>query len=56
MPRDKQKPLTEVVTSDLRVLLFWANVGKKKCKGGYRYDEIGDIVESYAKHIKFNPK
>lgn len=44
--------LTEVVTSDLRALLFWATVGVAKAKGG-SFRDIENIIESYAEHLKF---
>ena len=46
--------LTEVVTSDLRALLFWATIGITKSRGGFQESEIGHIIESYAESVKFN--
>jgi hypothetical protein len=44
--------IVEVVTDDLRALLFWANVGVRQSKGGAYEDDIANIIESYAKHIR----
>jgi hypothetical protein len=44
--------ITEVVTSDLRALLFWANVGVAKSTSG-SYQSINDILESYADRLHF---
>jgi hypothetical protein len=49
------KALTEVVTTDLRALLFWANVGvaKSTATAGSYGAEINDIIESYAEYLGF---
>ena len=49
----KTKDLTEVVTTDLRALLFWATIGVTKSRGGYQQSEIEHILESYAENLKF---
>jgi hypothetical protein len=46
------KNLTEVVTDDLKALLFWASVGVRQSKGGAYEAHIENIIESYAKHLK----
>lgn len=51
--RGSKKPITEVVTSDLRALLFWAGVGVADATGGAYGEEIEAIIESYAEHIAF---
>lgn len=53
MTKSKQPPITEVATCDLRALLFWAGVGVRAHKIGSYSDIIEDVIESYAKHIKF---
>jgi hypothetical protein len=50
----KRNGLVEIVTSDLRALLFWANVGVRQSRGGAYEEEILEIIPSYAEHIKFN--
>lgn len=50
--RARREEITEVVTGDLRALLFWANVGVAKSTSG-SYREIDNIIESYAKHLNF---
>ena len=47
------KDLTDVVTSDLRALLFWATVGVQNSRGGAYEKQIGEIIKSYSKHLKF---
>jgi len=47
-----RKALTEVVTSDLRALLFWASVGVAKSYSG-SYQDILHIIESYAEYLGF---
>lgn len=51
--RCKASPeITEVVTSDLRALLFWASVGIAKSKSG-SYRDICNILSQYSEDIKF---
>ena len=45
--------LIDVVTSDLRAILFWATIGVTESRGGSREEEICDIIESYAEFIGF---
>jgi len=49
----KSKPLTEVSTSGLRALLFWATIGVTKSRGGYRDNQITAIIDHYAREIHF---
>lgn len=49
--RWKAPDLTEVVTSDLRAILFWAEYGVGRALSGSYSDEIENIIESYAKHL-----
>ena len=49
----KVKDITEIVTSDLRALLWWATVGMRSAVGGSYENEVDDILESYAKAIGF---
>lgn len=49
--RWKAPDLTEVVTSDLRALLFWAEYGVGRAVSGSYAEEIEYIIESYAKHL-----
>lgn len=49
----KKSGNTEIVTSDLRALLHWASVGVHQSKGGSYQHEIETIINSYAKHLKF---
>lgn len=48
-----KESLTEVVSSDLRCLLFWASVGVHLSRGGYRQEEIPSILERYASELLF---
>jgi hypothetical protein len=43
---------TEVATSDLKALLWWAAIGVSKSNWG-SYQDIVDVLESYAEHLKF---
>ena len=45
--------LTEVVTGDLRALLFWATIGMRKSRGGAYADELDYIIKAYSKAIRF---
>ena len=47
------KDCVEVVTSDLRALLFWANVGVGVSFSGSRDKDILNIIESYSEYILF---
>ena len=51
--KKKVTGLTDVVTSDLRALLFWATVGVRNSRGGSGEKEIGNIIESYAETARF---
>jgi hypothetical protein len=42
----RNKDITEIVTSDLRALIFWANVGVGESVSG-SYHEIEEIIRSY---------
>jgi len=44
--------ITEIVTSDLRALLFWASIGIAKSQGG-SYQEICNILAQYSEDIGF---
>ena len=43
----------EVVASDLRALLFWANVGVGKSASGSYGSHIEEIIRSYASFLSF---
>lgn len=53
MTRSKQPTITEVSTSDLRALLFWAGVGVRNSTSGSYGANIEEIIASYSEHIKF---
>ncbi len=50
------KDCVEVVTSDLRALLFWANVGVGGAFSGSRDRDILNIIKSYSEYILFQIK
>jgi len=41
----------EVVATDLRALIHWANYGVSKARGGSYEDEIKYVIESYAEYL-----
>ena len=43
----------EMVSDDVKALLFWATIGMSKSIGGQYEKEIRDIIESYAEHLHF---
>lgn len=45
------QPCIEVVTSDLRALLFWAAIGMENSRGGSYESDLEDILSSYAEYI-----
>lgn len=53
MKRRKERPITEVVTRDLKALLHWAAYGVEHAEDGSYASEICEIVRSYAKTIRF---
>ena len=44
----------EVVSTDLRALLFWANVGVGLSKAGSYSSIIEEVIRSYSSHMNFN--
>lgn len=52
--RGKGQEVTEVVTSDLRQLLFWAGVGVSMSTSGTYGNTIEQVIDSYAQHIAFD--
>jgi hypothetical protein len=44
--------ISQIVTSDLRALLFWAAIGMRNAKGGAYADDLINILECYAEEIK----
>lgn len=45
--------LTEIVSDDLKALLFWATIGVTRSIDGEYSNEIRDIIESYSEHLHF---
>jgi hypothetical protein len=43
----------EVSADDLRCLLFWASVGVHLSKGGFRQEDIPDILTNQAEYLRF---
>ena len=48
-----RESITDVVTSDLRALLFWANIGVAKSTAGSYGADINSIIQSYATYLHF---
>ena len=46
--------LTQIGKSELRALLFWAQVGVAKSKGGSYSDIIEDVLIEYSKRMNVN--
>lgn len=53
--REKHAENIQIAASDLRALLFWANVGVSESYAG-SYANIEQIIASYTRAIKFQLK
>lgn len=51
--RGKDKEFIQVITGDLRALLFWSAIGVSRCRGGAYEEEIANIIEDYANNLAF---
>ncbi len=49
---DKSVFAIGMTKKEIKILLFWANVGLKKAKGGSYYKLAGKMVDYFAKNLK----